>query len=82
MNSDYIYPINIGNPNEITIKQLAYILGELTNSELKITYKPLPLDDPTNRNPDIQLAKKILNWEPKVELRSGLIKTIKYLQNC
>jgi UDP-glucuronate decarboxylase len=82
MDSDYIYPINIGNPNEITIKQLASILGELTNSELKITYKPLPFDDPTNRNPDIQLAKKILNWEPKVELRIGLIKTIQYLQNC
>lgn len=82
MDSEYIYPINIGNPNEITVKQLASILIELTGSESNFTYKPLPLDDPTNRNPDIQLAKQILNWEPRVELRTGLIKTIQYLQNC
>ena len=79
MDSDYIYPINIGNPNEITIKQLASILIEITGSETNITYKPLPLDDPTNRNPDIQLAKQILNWEPRVELKTGLIKTIEFL---
>lgn len=82
MDSEYIYPINIGNPNEITVKQLASILIELTGSKSNFTYKPLPLDDPTNRNPDIQLAKQILNWEPRVELRTGLIKTIQYLQNC
>ena len=81
MDSEYIYPINIGNPNEITVKQLASILIELTGSESNFTYKPLPLDDPTNRNPDIRLAKKILNWEPRVALRTGLIKTILYLQN-
>lgn len=81
MASEYIYPINIGNPNEITINQLATILSELTCNELKIINKPLPLDDPTNRNPNIELAKKILNWEPQVELRTGLIKTINYLQN-
>ena len=79
MSSEYIYPINIGNPNEITIKQLASILIEITGSESNITYKPLPLDDPTNRNPDIQLAKQILNWEPRVELKTGLIKTIEFL---
>jgi UDP-glucuronate decarboxylase len=82
MDSEYIYPINIGNPNEMTVKQLASILIELTGSDSNFIYKPLPLDDPTNRNPDIQLAKKILNWEPRVELRTGLIKTIQYLQNC
>jgi UDP-glucuronate decarboxylase len=81
MDSEYIYPINIGNPNEMTVKQLASILIELTGSDSNFIYKPLPLDDPTNRNPDIQLAKKILNWEPRVELRTGLIKTIQYLQN-
>ncbi len=81
MDSEYIYPINIGNPNEITVKQLGSILIELTGSESNFTYKPLPLDDPTNRNPDIRLAKKILNWEPRVALRTGLIKTILYLQN-
>jgi len=82
MDTEYIYPINIGNPNEIAVKQLASILIELTGSDSKFTYKPLPLDDPTNRNPDIRLAKKILNWEPRVALRTGLIKTIQYLQNC
>ena len=81
MGSDYVYPINIGNPSEITVKQLASILIELTGSKSNFVYKPLPLDDPTNRNPDIQLAKKILNWEPLVELRTGLMKTIKFLQN-
>ncbi len=82
MDSEYIYPINIGNPTEITVKQLASILIELTHSDSKFIYNPLPLDDPTNRNPDIQLAKKILNWEPQVELKTGLLNTIKYLQNC
>tara|TARA_Y100000385_G_scaffold291840_1_gene373011 strand:- start:2674 stop:3603 length:930 start_codon:yes stop_codon:yes gene_type:complete len=82
MDSEYIYPINIGNPNEITIKQLASILIELTLSDMKFIYKPLPLDDPTNRNPDIKLAKKILNWEPHVKLRTGLTKTIQYLKKC
>ena len=80
MESDYIYPVNIGNPNEITVKQLASLLIEITNSESKFIYKPLPLDDPTNRNPDIRLAKQILNWEPRIELRNGLMKTIQYLQ--
>ena len=80
MESDYIYPVNIGNPNEITVKQLASLLIEITNSESKFMYKPLPLDDPTNRNPDIRLAKQILNWEPRIELRNGLMKTIQYLQ--
>ena len=81
MDSDYIYPINIGNPNEISVKQLASILIELTGSSSNFIYKSLPSDDPTNRNPDIHLAKKILDWEPQVELKTGLIKTIQYLQN-
>tara|TARA_B100000941_G_C28484218_1_gene544010 strand:- start:119 stop:1048 length:930 start_codon:yes stop_codon:yes gene_type:complete len=81
MESDYIYPVNIGNPNEITIKQLASTLIELTSSKSKFIYKPLPSDDPTNRNPDITLAKKILNWEPCVDLITGLKKTIEYLKN-
>jgi len=81
MKSDYFYPVNIGNPNEITIKQLASTLIKLTNSKSKFIYKPLPADDPTNRNPDITLAKKILNWEPRVDLITGLKKTIEYLKN-
>lgn len=81
MDSEYIYPINIGNPHEITVKQLAYILIELIDCESKIIYKSLPLDDPTNRKPDITMAKKILDWEPNVDLKTGLIKTIEYLKN-
>ena len=61
---------------------MASILIELTLSDMKFIYKPLPLDDPTNRNPDIKLAKKILNWEPHVKLRTGLTKTIQYLKKC
>lgn len=81
MDSDYIYPVNIGNPNEITIKNLGLILIKLTNSKSNFIYKSLPLDDPTNRNPDIHLAKKILNWQPKIDLEKGLLKTIEYLKN-
>lgn len=81
MNSDYIYPINIGNPCEITIMKLVYDILQLIPSKSEIIFKKLPIDDPTNRKPDITLAKKILNWEPEVDLRTGLIKTIKYLRN-
>ena len=81
MDSNYIYPVNIGNPNEITIKQLAYILKDLTSSSSEFIFKPLPSDDPTNRNPDIKLAKKILNWEPSIDIKTGLLKTIHYIKN-
>ena len=78
MNSDYIYPINIGNPYELTVKELSHIIINLTKSKSNIVYKPLPLDDPTNRRPDISLAKEILNWEPKYDLELGIVKTIEY----
>jgi UDP-glucuronate decarboxylase len=71
-------PVNIGNPNEFTIRQLAELVIELTNSKSKIIRLPLPADDPTQRQPNIELAKKELNWEPKIQLREGLIKTIDY----
>jgi UDP-glucuronate decarboxylase len=77
---EHIGPINIGNPNEFTIKQLAEIVLELTNSNSKLVYKDLPLDDPVRRQPDITLAKKYLQWEPKVKLKEGLIKTIEYFK--
>ena len=79
MSTEYIYPVNIGNPNEITVKKLADVLIDLTGSKSELIYKHLPLDDPTNRNPDITLAKKILNWSPTVDLITGLTKTIEYL---
>jgi UDP-glucuronate decarboxylase len=78
MNSNYIYPINIGNPYEITIKELALFIISLTKSTSSINYLPLPSDDPTNRKPDITKAKNILNWEPKYDLKFGILKTIEY----
>jgi UDP-glucuronate decarboxylase len=78
MGSNYNYPTNIGNPNEITIKELSNILLELIETKSKIIFLPLPEDDPTNRKPDITLAKNILKWEPKTDLKTGLIKTISF----
>lgn len=71
-------PINLGNPHEFTIKQLAELVIELTGSKSKIIYEPLPSDDPTQRQPIITKAKEILHWEPTVQLREGLVKTIEY----
>ena len=76
---DFQGPVNIGNPNEFTMLELAQQIIELTNSQSKIVYLPLPQDDPTQRQPDITLAKQMLdNWEPKVQLQEGLTKTIEY----
>ncbi len=76
---DFQGPVNIGNPNEFTMLELAQHIIELTNSQSKIVYLPLPQDDPTQRQPDITLAKQMLdNWEPKVQLKEGLTKTIEY----
>ncbi len=83
MNSreDFIGPVNIGNPNEFTIKQLAEKVIELTGSKSKITYMPLPEDDPLQRQPDISLAKKELNgWHPDIKLDEGLGYTITYFK--
>ncbi|MGY6742059.1 MAG: UDP-glucuronic acid decarboxylase family protein [Cecembia sp.] len=74
-------PINIGNPGEFTMLELAETIIELTNSKSKITFKPLPIDDPKLRRPDISKAREVLNWEPKVQLREGLEKTIDYFQS-
>ncbi|MBG7630700.1 MAG: SDR family oxidoreductase [Bacteroidetes bacterium] len=74
-------PINMGNPNEFTILELAKKIIELTKSKSKIIYKPLPLDDPMMRQPDISLAKKELNWSPIIELEAGLIKTIEFFKS-
>ena len=84
MNSrdEFIGPVNIGNPGEFTMLELAQMVIELTNSKSKIIHLPLPADDPTQRKPDIELAKKELNnWTPQVPLKEGLIKTIKYFDN-
>ncbi|MAF97840.1 MAG: NAD-dependent dehydratase [Micavibrio sp.] len=77
---DIIGPINMGNPNEFTIKELAEIVLEMVGGPSKLIYKPLPSDDPTQRQPDISKAKKLLGWEPKVQLREGLEQTIDYFK--
>ena len=77
---EVIYPINIGNPNEFTMIQLAELVIKLTESKSKIVFKPLPEDDPMQRKPNIELAKKTLDWEPKIQLEKGLIKTIDYFR--
>lgn len=79
--SDYAYPVNIGNPAEITIKQFAEEIIKLTGTDQKIVYKPLPKDDPKQRQPDITKAKEILGWEPKVTRAEGLAITYDYFKN-
>ncbi len=73
-------PVNAGNPNEFTIAELAEKVIELTKSKSKIVICPLPEDDPTQRQPNITIAKKELNWEPRIELEEGLLKTIEYFK--
>ncbi|WP_419511789.1 UDP-glucuronic acid decarboxylase family protein [Methylobacterium fujisawaense] len=74
-------PINIGNPGEFTIRQLAELVLELTGSSSKLVYRPLPPDDPRQRRPDITKAKAVLGWEPTVQLRDGVERTIQYFRN-
>ena len=78
LKSDYQNPINIGNPNEFTINELAKKIINILNPKTKITFKKLPENDPKVRRPDISLAKSILNWEPKIDLNKGLKLTIDY----
>jgi UDP-glucuronate decarboxylase len=75
---EFLGPVNIGNPGEFTILELAQQIIELTGSKSKIIHKPLPQDDPMQRRPDISLAKKELDWEPQIHLKEGLQKTIAY----
>jgi len=79
--SDYVQPVNIGNPNEITIKQFAEEIIKLTGTQQKIVYKPLPKDDPKQRRPDITRAKELLGWEPKVSREEGLKITYEFFKN-
>jgi dTDP-glucose 4,6-dehydratase len=80
--SDFHEPVNIGNPREMTIKQFGEEIIRITGAKSKIDYKPLPVDDPKVRQPDISRAKKILGWEPKVEFEEGIKKTIEYFGNA
>jgi dTDP-glucose 4,6-dehydratase len=80
MLSDTNDPMNIGNPAEMTIQQIAETIIRMTRSTSKIIYKPLPTDDPKQRRPDISRARAVLGWEPKVQLEEGLVKTIEYFK--
>ncbi len=77
---DFVGPVNIGNPGEFTIRELADMVIEMTDAKSRIVERPLPADDPTQRQPDITLAKKHLKWEPKVPLKEGLAKTIEWFR--
>jgi UDP-glucuronate decarboxylase len=74
-------PMNLGNPNEFTIRALAETIAEMTGAKSEIVYMPLPEDDPTQRCPDITLAKSVLGWEPKIQLRDGLTRAIEYFKS-
>src|SRR5690606_21531494 len=78
--SDYVYPVNIGNPAEITIREFAEEIIKLTQTDRKVIYKPLPADDPKQRQPDISLAKRILDWEPTIDRAEGLRVTYDYFK--
>ena len=80
LHSDYVYPVNVGNPNEITIREFAEEIIQLTGTSQKVIYKPLPKDDPKQRKPDISRAKELLGWEPKVERKDGLKRTYEYFK--
>jgi dTDP-glucose 4,6-dehydratase len=80
MLSDQNDPINIGNPREMTIKEIAETIIRMTGSTSKLVYRPLPTDDPKQRRPDITRARTLLHWEPKVQLEEGLVKTIEYFR--
>ena len=80
MLSDINDPVNIGNPRETTIEEIAKIIIRMTGSTSKIVYRPLPTDDPKVRQPDITSARTRLKWEPKVSLEEGLVKTLAYFR--
>ena len=80
MDSNTNEPVNIGNPHEVTIKQIAETIIRLVGSKSNLVYRPLPVDDPKQRRPDITRAQTILGWEPKVDLEQGLLKTVDYFK--
>jgi dTDP-glucose 4,6-dehydratase len=78
LDSDYVGPVNIGNPDEFTVRELAEIVLEVTGSSSEIVFEPLPVDDPAQRRPDITLAREILGWQPTVDVRTGVGRTAKW----
>jgi nucleoside-diphosphate-sugar epimerase len=80
MKVDYSEPVNLGNPEEYTMIELARLVQELLGTSLPIVHEPLPQDDPKQRRPDIRLARELLGWEPRVPVREGLQRTIAYFK--
>jgi UDP-glucuronate decarboxylase len=78
---EFTGPLNMGNPNEFTMNELAHLIIKLTKTQSKIIYRPLPSDDPKQRRPNIDLAQSVLKWEPKIQLEEGLLKTIDYFRS-
>jgi dTDP-glucose 4,6-dehydratase len=78
LDSDYVGPVNIGNPDEFTVRELAEIVLEVTGSSSEIVFEPLPVDDPAQRRPDITLAREVLGWQPTVDVRTGVARTAKW----
>jgi nucleoside-diphosphate-sugar epimerase len=78
--NDFVGPVNMGNPAEYSINELARMVKELSGSSSQIVFMPLPEDDPVRRRPDITLARAKLNWELKVPIREGLVRTIEYFR--
>src|SRR5438874_1768127 len=74
-------PVNLGNPVEFTIRELAEEVGKVVGGEARVTYMPLPQDDPTQRQPDITRARAWLGWEPRVQLADGLLRTVEYFRS-
>ena len=81
LESDHVGPVNIGNPNEFTVSELAEMIIDITGSSSEIVHEALPVDDPTQRRPDIGLARSVLGWEPDVPIREGLARTVSYLES-
>ena len=81
LRSGYHEPMNVGNPEEYTVLELAEMIKELTGSSSEIVFEPRPVDDPAVRRPDISKAKEVLGWEPKVPVREGLSKTIEWFRS-
>ena len=81
LDSDCVGPVNIGNPVERTVRELAELVLDVTGSSSQLVHEPLPVDDPTQRRPDITLARSVLGWEPRIELRDGLARTAAWLRS-
>ena len=80
LDSDYVGPVNIGNPNEFTVAELASLVLDITGSASPVVHEALPVDDPAQRRPDLTLARRLFDWEPTTDLRTGLVRTAEWFR--